>query len=132
VKRILIDTNVYASFKRNDPVAVEVLRSVEYIGINVIVLGEILCGFKGGKKESENIKEFNQFLDSERVYILQIDEETSEIYAKIYWNLKKRGKPIPTNDMWVAASAMRNGLSLFTYDEHFNHIDGILLQNTVL
>jgi len=41
--------------------------------------------------------------------------------------LKKKGKPIPTNDMWVAASAMRHGLSLFTYDDHFNNIDGLIL-----
>jgi predicted nucleic acid-binding protein len=132
MKRILIDTNSYAAFKRNEPIAVEVLRMVEYIGINTIVLGEILGGFKGGNKEVENKKELNQFLDSQRVYILEIDEETSEFYAKIYWDLKKKGNPIPTNDMWVAASAMRHGLSLFTYDEHFNNINGLILQNVIL
>lgn len=132
MKRILIDTNSYAAFKRNEPIAVEVLRRVEYIGINTIVLGEILGGFKGGNKEVENKKELNQFLDSQRVYILEIDEETSEFYAKIYWDLKKKGNPIPTNDMWVAASAMRHGLSLFTYDEHFNNINGLILQNVIL
>ena len=129
MKRILIDTNVYAAFKRNELIAIEVLRRVEYIGINTIVLGEILGGFKGGNKEAENKKELNQFLDSQRVYILEIDEETAEFYAKIYWDLKKKGNPIPTNDMWVAASAMRHGLSLFTYDEHFNNINGLILQN---
>ncbi|MBI4651779.1 type II toxin-antitoxin system VapC family toxin [Candidatus Desantisbacteria bacterium] len=127
MKRILIDTNIYAFFKRNDPVSVETIKRVEYIGINVIVLGEILGGFKGGNKEPDNIKELNQFLDSQRVYILNIDEETTNFYAKIYWDLKKKGKPIPTNDMWVAASAMRYGLSLFTYDEHFKHVNGLLL-----
>jgi len=131
MKRILIDTNVYAAFKRNELIAIEVLRRVEYIGINTIVLGEILGGFKGGNKEAENKKELNQFLDSQRVYILEIDEETAEFYAKIYWDLKKKGNPIPTNDMWVAASAMRHGLSLFTYDEHFNNINGLILQNII-
>ena len=131
MKRILIDTNIYAAFKRNELIAIEVLRRVEYIGINIIVLGEILGGFKGGNKEAENKKELNQFLDSQRVYILEIDEETAEFYAKIYWDLKKKGNPIPTNDMWVAASAMRHGLSLFTYDEHFNNINGLILQNII-
>ena len=130
MKRILIDTNIYAAFKRNESVAVEVLRRVEYIGINTIVLGEILGGFRGGNKETENKKELNQFLDSQRVYILKIDEETAEFYAKIYWDLKKKGHPIPTNDMWVAASAMKHGLLLFSYDEHFNNINGLMLQNT--
>jgi predicted nucleic acid-binding protein len=60
-----------------------------------------------------------------------IDEETAEFYAKIYWGLKKKGNPIPSNDMWVAASAMRPGLSLFTFDEHFHLIDGLILKNTI-
>ena len=131
MKRILIDTNIYAAFKRNELIAIEVLRRVEYIGINTIVLGEILGGFTGGNKEAENKKELNQFLDSQRVYILEIDEETAEFYAKIYWDLKKKGNPVPTNDIWVAASAMRHGLSLFTYDEHFNNINGLILQNII-
>ncbi len=82
-------------------------------------MGELLSGFKGGTKESINRKELEQFLDSPRVNLLPLDEETAEFYARIYWDVKKKGKPIPTNDLWVAASAMRHGLALFTYDEHF-------------
>ena len=132
MKRILMDTNSYAAFKRNDPIAVNILRTVEYIGVNIIVLGELLSGFKGGKKEAKNKKELEHFLDSPRVYIIQMDEETAEFYAKIYWDLKKKGKPIPTNDMWVAASVLRHGLALFTHDEHFNNIDGLLLYEGTL
>ena len=43
-------------------------------------------------------------------------------------SLKKRGKPIPSNDMWIAASAARHGLALFTFDDHFHEIEGIVLQ----
>ncbi len=131
MKRILIDTNAYAAFKKNDPRALQIIRTVEYIGINIVVLGELLGGFKGGSKESKNKKELEQFLDSPRVYIIQMDEETAEFYAKIYWDLKRKGKPIPSNDMWVAASTMRHGLSLFTYDEHFSDIGGLILFNEV-
>jgi predicted nucleic acid-binding protein len=127
LKRILIDTNVYAAFKKNEVDAVAVFRTVEYIGVNTIVLGEVLSGFRGGNKEAKNRKELEQFLDSPRVNVIQVDEETSEFYARIFWALKRKGKPIPTNDLWVAASAMRHGLSLFTYDEHFGYIDGLSL-----
>jgi predicted nucleic acid-binding protein len=127
MKRILIDTNVYAAFKRNNPIAVHALRTAEYVGVNVVVLGELYSGFKGGNREGINKKELEQFLDSPRVVIVQIDEETAEFYAKLYYDLKKKGKPIPSNDMWVAASAMRHGLSLFSYDEHFKNIEGLLL-----
>lgn len=127
MKRILIDTNAYTSFKRNDPVALEVIRSSEYIGVNMVVLGELYSGFTGGSREARNRKELAQFLDSPRVETILIDEETAEFYAKIFWDLKKKGKPTPGNDLWVAASAMRHGLALFTYDNHFIHIGGLLL-----
>jgi tRNA(fMet)-specific endonuclease VapC len=128
MKRILIDTNAYAAFKRNDLVALEVVRSSEHIGLNMVVLGELYSGFKGGSREAMNRKELEQFLDSPRVETILIDEETAEFYAKIFWDLKKKGKPIPGNDLWVAASAMRHGLALFTYDNHFRNIDGLLLR----
>jgi len=127
VKRILIDTNAYAAFKKNDTDAVNTLKAVEYIGINIVVLGELLSGFIGGTREAKNRKELDQFLDSPRVSLIQLDEETAEYYARVYWDLKRKGKPVPTNDIWVAASAMRHGLALFTYDEHFDNIDGLIL-----
>lgn len=127
MKRILIDTNAYAAFKRDDATAVNVIRTSAYIGINIVVLGELYSGFKGGSREARNKKELIQFLDSPRVDTILMDEETAEFYAKIYWDLKKKGKPIPSNDIWVAASAMRYGLALFTYDEHFKSIDGLLM-----
>ena len=127
MKSILIDTNAYAFFKKNNPDTLNVFKAVEYIGINIVVLGELFIGFKGGSKESRNKKELEQFLDSPRVHIIQMDEETAEFYANIFLDLKKKGKPVPSNDMWVAASAMRHGLSLLSYDEHFKNIDGLIL-----
>jgi predicted nucleic acid-binding protein len=127
MNRILIDTNAYAAFKRNDLGTLDVMRSAEYIGVNTVVLGELYSGFKGGSREGRNRKELAQFLDSPRVETVVIDEETAEFYAKIFWDLRKKGKPVPGNDLWVAASAMRHGLALFTYDNHFRDIDGLLL-----
>jgi tRNA(fMet)-specific endonuclease VapC len=127
MKRILMDTNTYAAFKNNDPVAVNTFQTAEYVGVSVVVLGELFSGFKGGRKETRNRKELEQFLDSPRVHVIQLDEETAEFYATVYWDLKKKGKPVPTNDLWVAASAMRYGLSLFTYDGHFKSVDGLIL-----
>jgi tRNA(fMet)-specific endonuclease VapC len=127
MKNILIDTNTYAAFKKNEADAVKAFRIAKYIGINIVVLGELFSGFKGGNKEAKNKTELEQFLDSPRVNVIQMDEETAEFYARVYWDLKRKGKPVPTNDLWVAASAMRQGLALFTYDEHFDNIDGLIL-----
>jgi predicted nucleic acid-binding protein len=127
MKKILIDTNTYAAFKKKETDAVKAFKTAEYIGINIVVLGELFSGFKGGTREIKNRKELEQFLDSPRVNVIQMDEETAEFYARVYWDLKRKGKPVPTNDLWVAASAMRQGLALFTYDEHFDNIDGLIL-----
>ena len=127
MKKILVDTNVYVAFKRNDARAVELLRGVEYIGISAIVLGELLAGFRCGCKEKENRGELEQFLDSPRVEVLPVDEATTEFYASIFRALREKSRPIPTNDLWLAASTMRHGLALATLDEHFSQIDGLLL-----
>jgi tRNA(fMet)-specific endonuclease VapC len=59
------------------------------------------------------------------------DEGTAEFYAQVFADLKQKGRPIPTNDLWLAASAMQYGLALATYDDHFNSISGLLLANRI-
>lgn len=127
MKHILIDTNFYVAFKRDQPAAVAFLRQVEYIGISTVVLGELLAGFRCGSRELENRRELDLFLDSPRVEILGIDEETSDFYAEVFRALKGKGRPIPSNDLWIAATSLRHGLALATFDEHFRYIDGLLL-----
>lgn len=58
--------------------------------------------------------------------IIPIDDTTSEFYARVYLGLKRKGKPIPSNDLWVAATALQHGFSLFTYDQHFGEVEGLI------
>lgn len=127
MKRIIIDTNFYAAFKRNENEAVSLLKQVEYIGVNSVILGELLAGFRCGNRERKNRIELDQFLDSARVNLIPIDDETAEFYAQVFSELRQKGRPIPSNDLWLAASALQHGLALATYDDHFSHISGILL-----
>lgn len=127
MKRIIIDTNFYTAFKRNSPEALILLKHAEYIAINTVILGELLAGFRCGSKEKQNREELDQFLDSPRVHLLDITTETAEFYAQVFAGLRQQGRPIPTNDLWLAASALQHGLALATYDEHFNAISGLLL-----
>ena len=127
MKRLLIDTNIYSYALRGDDSVVEVLKKTEHIGISVISIGELLSGFKGVGKEKKNREELELFLDSPRVVVYPLDEDTSEFYAEIINNLRAIGKPVPTNDIWIAAVAFQNGLRLFTKDEHFKAIAGLSL-----
>ncbi len=127
MRRLLIDTNIYSYALRGDDGVVEVLRKAEQIGFSVISIGELLSGFKGGEREQKNREELEKFLDSPRVVVYSVDEDTSEFYAEILNNLREIGKPVPTNDIWIAAVAFQNGLKLFTKDNHFKAIAGLSL-----
>jgi tRNA(fMet)-specific endonuclease VapC len=131
VKGLLLDTNAYSAFMRGMPEAIEILTSAPLIGLDSIALGELLGGFAGGTKEAWNRQRLEEFCSSRRVQRILVDERTAEHYAKIYIDLKRKGLPIPTNDMWIAASALRHDLALFTYDGHFEYISGLLFGSTL-
>jgi len=127
---ILLDTNAYVAFKHGDDIAFSIIQQVDQIGLSVIVIGELLSGFRSGKCEKRNRQELNEFMVSPRVKILSIDENTALYYSLIYYQLKEKGKPIPSNDLWIAATTLQNGLPIFTFDHHFTEIDGLLVVNT--
>ena len=123
--------NIYAAFKRNDPDIVRTLQTFEEIHVSMIVLGELLSGFKAGSHEARNREELKQFLNSPRVSLDKIDEGTAEFYSHIYLLLRAKGAPIPTNDIWIAAAAMQHGLGLYSRDGHFEVIEGLILVREV-
>ncbi len=127
MNRILIDTNIYSSAMRGDTEVVRLLRRVSHIGISSISVGELLSGFKGGNKEQKNRKELDIFLDSPRVALYPVTQETAEHYSSVLNRLKQKGTPIPTNDIWIAATALQHGLPLYTLDKHFSHIEEVIL-----
>ena len=129
MKKILLDTNGYVAFKRGDEAALRTIQKAAVIGFSVIVLGELLAGFSSGNKESINRQELKAFLDSPRVVLLHTSETTSEYYAKVFSGLRKKGKPVPSNDLWIAATALEHGYAIFTHDNHFKEIDGLLVGN---
>jgi tRNA(fMet)-specific endonuclease VapC len=128
MRAILIDTNVYCDAMRGDAEAVHTLRTFERILMSPIVIGELRSGFKGGKREKANVDQLALFLATPRVAPLTIDETTADYYALVLDELRKQGTPIPTNDLWIAASALQNGGRLATRDRHFLKVPGLLLE----
>lgn len=122
---LLIDTNAYAAFKSGAADAVSVIQKASMVVVNSVVLGELLSGFALGSRANANRAELARFLDSSRVAVCPLDRDTAEHYAAIYARLRKAATPIPTNDMWVAASAIQHDLSLFTFDRHFRAVAGL-------
>ena len=127
MRDFLIDTNIYSYALKGDPETVLTLKKAGLIGISSVSIGELLSGFKGRKREQENRSELAEFLDSPRVRLYPVDENTAEFYAEILDELRKNGTPIPTNDIWIASVAFQCGLPLFSKDRHFRQVRGLVL-----
>ena len=125
----MLDTNAYSAFKRGHTDICDILQHIESIVICPIVLGELYGGFDSGNKSTRNREELHQFLSSSRVSIYPMTADTANFYAQIYSRLKEKGKPIPTNDMWISAQALEYGCFVCTFDKHFHEIDGIIIAN---
>jgi tRNA(fMet)-specific endonuclease VapC len=124
--KILLDTNAYVGFKRNLTDLVEIIVGAECILFSPVVLGELMFGFRNGTKFNENMKGLDEFLNHDVVEIPQIGKTTSDRYSRIAAQLKRKGTPIPSNDIWIAAQTMECGAELITSDRHFNKIAGLV------
>ena len=127
MRAILVDTNAYTAFMRGEPAVVEVMAHAPQLFVNSVVLGELLAGFAAGTRQAKNRSELAQFLNSPRVGVYPITAETADSYALVYANLRRKGQPIPSNDLWIAASALEHGAALLSLDAHFEKVDGLRL-----
>ncbi|HKZ56438.1 MAG: twitching motility protein PilT [Nitrospirae bacterium GWA2_42_11] len=125
-RKIILDTSAYSAFLRGNALIKSEIQQADQIALNPIILGELLAGFSMGTKEINNRATLQEFLSSPRVNIMEIDEGTSERYAAIVKTLYENGTPIPTNDIWIAASAMQHGLRVLTTDEHYLNVSQII------
>jgi tRNA(fMet)-specific endonuclease VapC len=125
MKPVAIDTNAYVAFKRGDESVLEVLRHAAEILVSTTVLGELLAGFAAGSREARNRLELAQFVTTPRVRVVPATEATADNYALVYAALRRKGRPVPTNDLWIAASALEHGAALLSFDGHFSEIDGL-------
>ena len=124
--RFLVDTSAYSAFLNGHPGVQGALREADEIAVTPVVLGELQAGFLKGSRQQSNLDILRRFLESARVKIVELDEETAAYYAAILDSLRKQGTPIPTNDVWIAASAMQHGLRVLTCDRHFLNIAQIM------
>ena len=125
--RSLIDTNAYAALMAGDVEIARELGRSEAILVSPVVIGELLDGFLGGARMAENRAILERFRGKPRTILVPITESTAEWFAEIKRMLKRKGSPIPMNDVWIAASCMEHGARLLTFDAHFSSIDGLLL-----
>ncbi len=127
MKKITLDTNSYSKFFEGDNKILDELNKSILIFIPSIVLGELFHGFYRGNYLIKNEDRLNKFLNKPTVKITNVTLKTAKIYGEIKNKIWKKGYPIPTNDIWIAASAIETDSTLVTYDKHFLNIPGLKL-----
>lgn len=126
--RLLIDTSAYSAMNRGLDLVLDELGASEEVWVSSIVLGELRGGFAYGTNKRRNELDLQAFFDLPQVTTVGIDEETAVCYAAIYAGLRRAGTLMPTNDLWIAATAMQHGLIVFTQDAHFRLVPQIVVR----
>jgi tRNA(fMet)-specific endonuclease VapC len=120
VKRIALDTNAAIALLNNQSGIFSLLGSYDIICLPVTVCGELIYGAKNSKLSAKNEKRYLAFIES--CELLDINLVTAETYGSLRLELKKKGRPIPENDIWIAAVCVVNEIPLCTFDKHFQSI----------
>jgi tRNA(fMet)-specific endonuclease VapC len=123
--KVLLDTNAYSALRRGHELVTEQVRSSEEVILSSIVVGELLFGFRNGSRYDENTRALAAFAEDPHVRLLEVTWETADWFGRISARLKKKGRPIPTNDIWIAAHTMEAGADLISSDPHFGHIEDL-------
>lgn len=124
---IVLDTTAYSAFNRGDPRLKGYFSTSNELIMPTVVVGELRAGFAAGNHQSENEELLQRFLDSPNVSTVTINDATTKLYAAIYLALRKKGKPIGTNDMWIAAIALEQDCLLLALDSDFKHVPDLML-----
>ena len=120
--KILLDTNAVIAVFNGDEKLNEILQDKKRF-LPSVVCGELYYGALNSKRQKQNIETLERFLL--QCYVLTVDLGTARKFGEIRVSLKKKGKPIPDNDIWIAALASQHALPLATEDGHFEAVEGL-------
>ena len=119
---MILDTNALSAAADDDPGILEILAQADAVALPVIVLGE----YRYGIAQSRHRAQYSNWLDEliADCIVLDINNDTTHHYADIHLELKKIGRPIPTNDLWIAALCRQHSLPILSRDAHFDLVSG--------
>ena len=120
---LILDTNALSAAAEGNPEIAAQLSAAVRIAIPVIALGEYRYGIAQSRRRREYDKWLQNIVGASRV--LEITEATTVHYAAIRAELKRSGKPIPSNDLWIAALTRERGYYLLSRDTHFDWVSGL-------
>jgi predicted nucleic acid-binding protein len=120
---LILDTNALSAVADGEASAMELVAGADLVALPVIVLGEYRLGIAQSRHRASYESWLRQWTAA--VTVLDIDDGTTHSYSAIGLELKKKGKPIPTNDLWIAALCLQHSLPLVSQDKHFDFVAGL-------
>jgi len=120
---VILDTNSVSDLAEGAPGVESILQRADEIAVPVVVLGEYRYGLRQSRYRARHELWLLTFLGSCRVLV--VDERTAERYAEIRDELRRIGRPIPENDIWIAALARQHALPVLSRDKHFDFVSGL-------
>jgi tRNA(fMet)-specific endonuclease VapC len=124
--KYLLDTNIVIALFANDQAVMTALGLADEIFIPGPVIGELYYGAEKSGRTQANLARLEQFITSNT--ILPCTEITAKQYGRLKNELRQKGRPIPENDLWIAALAVEHNLTLVSRDQHFQHLEGLVLE----
>jgi len=121
----LLDTSVVIAAIGQEPAVTASLQALpaSSLFLSATVLGELVYGALLSSRAGKNLTTLTDFAAAANT--LPCDAATARLYGEIKAQLKRIGRPIPENDIWIAAVARQHSLTLITRDAHFEHVAGL-------
>lgn len=113
---VALDTNTAIAVLNGETVAVDKLQNASRVYLPLPVVGELLFGALNSRNAETNLSRIQQLI--QRCKVLEMRLETASLYARVRVSLKQKGRPIPENDIWIAASCLEHSITLMTLGEH--------------
>lgn len=121
LREAAVDTNAVIDFLMGVDAVHQRITAMDRLFLPVIVLGELCHGAFTSNRPTD---EFKKIEEVEAITaLLTCDRATSAVYGQLKYQLRRKGRPIPENDLWIAALCLQHGLTLITRDAHFDHIE---------
>jgi len=121
--RLAVDTNAVIAYREGINEVCKLIDEADVIILPVTVIGELLYGALNSGKPEYNEQIIQKF--AEYSLVMQVDEAVTTRYARVRFNLKKNGTPIPENDIWIAVACLELEVPLLSRDSHFKHVEGL-------
>ena len=121
--RFLLDTNIVIALLQGDGTVLCHLDRAREVFILAVALGELFFGAAKSGRPSENTAKVERFAAGRA--IVSCDLDVVREYGRLKQRLKERGRPLPENDIWIAAAAKHHGMVLVTRDRHFQEVEDL-------